>query len=287
MPSDAQVAIARKVRKIVYGPGMAIAGKCGGAPDEVPDVKLLPVSRSPVDQNRVPLSGRKIVITRPRSDAERLAKRLAALGAVPIIVPAIQIEFGDPGPLDQALAQIQRYHWVIFTSRNGVEAVFRRVASIAGPRIAAVGPATATELEAHGVHPDLVPAVHVGEALLEALGDVRGQRMLLPRADIARQVLPDGLRARGAIVDDIVAYRTMAAGEPRPDLAGVDAVTFTSSSSVRGFLDGGPVPAGARVVCIGPVTAATARELGLDVTEVAGDYTEDGLVAALIAALGR
>jgi uroporphyrinogen-III synthase len=216
-----------------------------------------------------------------------LAARLTALGAEPIVVPTIQVEFLDSTGLDNALAEIRRYNWVIFTSRNGVEAVFRRIRSIHGPRVAAVGPTTAAELRNHGVEPDLVPNEHVGEALLGALGEVSGRRFLLPRADIARSDLPDGLRARGAIVDDIAAYRTRSAREPRPDLADVDAVTFASSSSVRGFLEGGPVPAGARVVCIGPVTAATAREMGLQVTEVAGDYTEDGLVAALLAALGR
>jgi uroporphyrinogen-III synthase len=247
----------------------------------------LSVSPSSIEKARAPLSGRKIVITRSQTDAAQLANRLAALGAEPIVVPAIQVEFADPGPLDAALAKIQSYDWVIFTSRNGVDAVYQRVKSIKGPRVAAIGPATGAALRAHGVEPDLIPSAHVGEALLAALGDVRGQRLLLPRADIARRTLPDGLRARGAIVDDIAAYRTRSTDEPRPDLTGVDAVTFASSSSVRGFLESGPVPAGARVVCIGPVTAATAREMGLNVTEVAGDYTEDGLIAALVAAFGQ
>jgi uroporphyrinogen-III synthase len=232
------------------------------------------------------LEGRRIVITRAEADANRLARRLETLGAVPIVVPAIRIEWADPAPLDAALASPVNYDWVIFTSRNGVEAFFRRTNAISGARVAAIGPATAAELRAHGVEPDLIPVDHVAEAIIEALGDVSHQRILLPRADIARRTLADALRERGASVDDIAVYHTRAAGQVRPNLDGVDAVTFTSSSSVKGFLDGGPVPAGAKVVCIGPVTAGTAREHGLETIEVAGDYSEDGLVAALIAALG-
>src|SRR5439155_19219799 len=126
----------------------------------------------------------------------------------------------------------------------------------------------------------------VAEAILEALGDVRGQRILLPRADIARRALADGLRERGAIVDEVATYHTLPADAERPSLGEVDAVTFTSSSTVKNFVAAGPVPRGARVVCIGPITARTARELGLEVTEVAGEYTEDGLIAALVAARG-
>jgi uroporphyrinogen-III synthase len=234
-----------------------------------------------------PLERTRIVITRAESDARRLAERLKELGAEPIVLPTITIEFADPAPLDAALEKIRSYHWIIFTSRNGVEAVFRRTSRIAGPRVAAVGSATAEELRRHGVEPDLVPEEYVAEAILESLGEVKGQRFLLPRADIARPMLPDALRSRGAWVDDLAVYHTRSVLTGRPELAGVDAVTFTSSSTVRGFIEGGPVPRGAKVVCIGPVTAKTAREYGLEVSEVADDSTEDGLVAALIAALGR
>ncbi len=232
-----------------------------------------------------PLSGRRIVITRPAGDAERLAERLRALGAVPIVAPAIRIEFTDPPALDAALADLARFDWMVFTSRNGVEAVFRRARRITGPRIAAIGPATAAALRERGVGADLIPDEYVAEAVLGALGDVRGLRILLPRADIARRALTDGLRARGADVVEIAAYRTRAGGGARPSLDGADAVTFTSSSTVRGFLEAGPVPEGAKVVCIGPVTARTARALGLAVTAVAAVYTEDGLIAALLSAL--
>lgn len=242
---------------------------------------------SPARAARRPLAGRRIVITRPEPDAGRLAQRLEALGARPVVVPTIRIEFADPGPLDAALQRLAAYQWIIFTSRNGVEAVFRRAGSLAGPRVAAVGPATAAALRAHGVEPSLVPPEAVAESIVASLGAVRGLRVLLPRADLARRALPDDLRAAGAEVDDIVVYHTRTETGPVPDLSGVDAVTFTSSSSVRGFLDRASIPAGAKVICIGPVTARTARELGLDVTEVAGEFTEDGLVAALVAALGK
>ena len=234
-----------------------------------------------------PLQGRRIVITRSEPDAQVLASRLRALGAVPLVVPAIRIEFADPAPLDSALARMQSYDWVIFTSRNAVEAVFRRTARISGPRVAAIGPATAAELRARSVEPHLVPAKHVAEGLMEELGDVTGLRFLLPRADIARPDLPDGLKARGGTVDDITVYRTAPAARVEQDLGLVDAVTFTSSSTVKNFVQGGPVPAGARIICIGPITARTARECGLNVTEIAGDYTEDGLVEALLSALRR
>lgn len=234
--------------------------------------------------DRSPLAGKHIVITRPEDDAERLAERLRALGAVPLLAPAIAIEFTDPPELDEALAALERYDWLVFTSRNGVEAVFRRTDALAGPRIAAIGPATAQALRARAVEPDLMPAEFVAEAVVEAMGHVRDMRVLLPRADIARDALPEGLRAKGADVHVVAAYRTVHRPPERAALGDADAVTFTSSSTVRGFLAGASVPAAAKVVCIGPITAQTARELGLTVHQVADEYTEDGLIAALLAA---
>lgn len=234
-----------------------------------------------------PLAGRRIVITRPQADAERLAERLRGLGATPVVAPAIEIEFTDPPELDRALAAISTYDWIVFTSRNGVEAVFRRTAAIPRtPRIAAIGPATAEALRRRGIEPDLVPQRYIAEAVLDALGDVRGLKVLLPRADIARKALPEGLSARGAIVHEIAAYRTRSSDAAPASIGPADAVTFTSSSTVRGFLENGPVPEGAKVICIGPITAATAREYGIEVAAVANEYTEDGLIAALVAAFG-
>ncbi len=246
----------------------------------------MPRSGSARSQEAV-LECRRIVVTRPEPDAGRLAARLRAAGATPVLAPAIRIAFTDPPELDAALSRIATFDWVVFTSKNGVEAVFRRTRRLDGPRIAAIGPATAAALAAHGVTVDLVPAEYVAEAVLEALGDVAGRQILLPRADIARRALADGLRARGATVVEIAAYRTHPVAGERRDLAAVDAVTFTSSSTVRAFLDEGPLPASARVVCIGPITARTARALGVPVSEVADEYTEDGLIAALVAAFSR
>jgi uroporphyrinogen III methyltransferase/synthase len=233
------------------------------------------------------LEGRRVVITRAAEDAAGLARRLAELGATPVVIPAIRIEFTDPPALDAALRRLSAYDWVVFTSRNGVEAVFRRATGLTGPRVAAIGPATAAALRKRGVEPSLIPDRYVTEAIIPALGEVRGLRILLPRADIAREALAAGLRERGAVVDEVAAYRTVPAARSRPALSDVDAVTFTSSSTVRGFLQGGPVPINAKVVCIGPVTAETARAHGLTVARVAERYTEDGLVDALVAALNE
>jgi uroporphyrinogen-III synthase len=234
------------------------------------------------------LRGRRIVITRPAEKARRLAERLRSLGAVPIEFPTVRIEPAESGPLDAALRSLDAFDWVVFTSANGVEAAFARLAAIGGDaraagrrKVAAIGPITAQALRRHGVEPALVPGEYVAEAILEALGDVRGKTFLLPRADIAREALATGLRAKGATVTEVAAYRTVGAGGPPPDLSGADAVTFTSSSTVRHFLASGATVGGAKVVCIGPVTAATARELGLTVDAVADAYTEDGLIQAL------
>ncbi len=242
-----------------------------------------------------PLAGKRIVITRPDPDASRLADRLRNLGAIPIIAPAIEIEFTDPPELARALARISDYDWVVFTSKNGVEAAFRLAEEIRRkerPRIAAIGPATAAALRRRGVEPDLIPERYVAEAVLEALGDVRGLKILLPRADIARRALVEGLREKGALVEEIAAYRTRsrkpggATGPETESLNSADAITFTSSSTVRGFLESRPVPPGAKIVCIGPITAKTAGEYGLRVDAVAERYTEEGLIAALLSLFG-
>lgn len=236
------------------------------------------------------LAGRRIVITRPAERAGRLADRLRSLGAVPLVFPTIRIAAAEPGPLVAAARALATYDWVVFTSANGVAAFFARLGDagkdardVANRKVAAIGPVTARALRERGVEPALMPAEYVAEAILASLGEVRGLRFLLPRADIAREALAEGLEARGALVTEVTAYRTVGADGPTPDLAGADAVTFTSSSTVRHFVasGAGARAAGAKVICIGPVTAATARELGLVVSAVATEYTEDGLIEAL------
>lgn len=238
------------------------------------------------------LQGRRIVITRPAEKARRLAERLRSLGAVPIEFPTVRIEPAEAGPLDAALRGLDGFDWIVFTSANGVDAVFARLAAagkdardVGRRKVAAIGPVTARALKEHDIVPSLVPAEFVAEAILEALGEVRGKRFLLPRADIAREALAVGLTQRGAVVTEVAAYRTVGVSGPPPDLSGADAVTFTSSSTVRHFLASGAAVGTAKVVCIGPVTAATARELGLTVDAVADEYTEDGLIQALEGAL--
>ena len=234
-----------------------------------------------------PLAGKRVVVTRPRAQAAALAEKLAGQGAVPIIFPMIEITpMDDCRPLDAALRQLDQYDWIIFTSVNGVTAVWDRLDAAwpAALRIAAVGPATARALAARGANAAFMPDEYVAEALAAGLGDVAGQRVLLPHAELAREALADVLRGRGATVDELPVYRTLPAAPDPQGLAeqqrGVDAITLTSASAARNFARLAPA-APAVVACIGPVTAAAAREAGLPVRVVAAEYTLDGLVAAL------
>lgn len=242
-----------------------------------------------------PLAGKRILVTRPRAPAADLCDRLAALGAFPIIFPTIEIApLVDTTHLDQAIRDLAKYQWIIFTSVNGVKAFWVRLnltslGDLSGfvGRIAAIGPATARALQAHGVTAILIPDEYVAEAIVEDIGEVDGQRILLPRADIAREALAVQLRARGAIVDEIAAYRTLPAAPDPLALAefkrGVDVITFTSSSTVRNFVMlAGRETGSALIACIGPITANTARELGLTVDVMATEYTMNGLIAALV-----
>lgn len=245
------------------------------------------------------LTGKRILVTRPRAQAGALIERLASLGAQPVVFPTIEIAAPeDPAALDRAITDLQRYTWVIFTSVNGVAAFWQRLAELGrgsqdfdGVQVAAIGPATAQALRERGVEPRFVPAEYVAEAILPGLGEVRGQRILLPRADIARKALVNALLEQGALPDEIAVYRTVA---PVPDAQaladleqGIDIATFTSSSTVRNFYQilgerAASLLRGAVVACIGPVTARTAQDLGLRVDITAVDYTVDGLVSALL-----
>ena len=249
-----------------------------------------------------PLHGRRVIVTRARAQASALAATLRGLGAEVVEAPAIRIV---PRPVDadvaRMAAEIGSYDLVCLTSPNGVSLLFEALAArgqdaraLAGATVAAIGPGTARELAAHGIRADVVPERSVAESLLEALAtvDVTGKRALIARAADARDVLPDGLRERGAEVDVVALYETV--GEPLEEsvadaLAAADYVTFTSSSTVTRFLDaaGGRVPNGARVVSIGPVTSATARERGLEVHVEAERHDIDGLIEALVADAAR
>lgn len=276
------------------------------APADAP-ADSAPRETTPNGIDSQPLCGKHIAITRPQVQAADLAARLTALGARVTELPAIAIApVADTSPLDAALKELAGYDWIVFTSANGVRAFDERLQARGldwtarhRARIAAIGPATAAAIERQGIAPDLVPQEFVAEGLVEALGNVAGQRILLPRADIAREALSRELRLRGAEVDEIAAYRTVvqpidpAVLERVLHEDRVDAITFTSSSTVRSLLESlgaaGYDPArelaGIALACIGPITAATLRGAGLEPALVAREYTIAGLVAALVAYL--
>jgi uroporphyrinogen III methyltransferase/synthase len=252
---------------------------------------------------RRPLHGRTIAVTRARAQASGLAARLARLGAEVIETPAIRIE---PRPVDGEVAQAAReigsFALVCVTSPNGatllmdaVEAVGGDARSFAGVEVAAIGPGTAAELASRGIRADVVAGVSTAEGLLDALAgyELDGERVLVARAAEARDALPDGLAERGAQVEVVALYDTVAEQLSEAELGAVaraEYVTFTSSSTVRFFLDaigGHGLPNGARVISIGPITSATARELGLEVHAEAARHDIDGLVEAVLAEAGR
>ena len=249
------------------------------------------------------LEGRRIVITRAREQAADLARALEAHGAAVVLAPVIRIEpLPHLGPLRAALAGLSAYRWVVFTSQNAVQIVFDRLLAWGlGPRtfastaVAAIGTATGEALAQRGVTPALVPDEFVGEALAESLvarGGLSGSRVLIPSAQDARDALPAGLRAHGAIVEVVPVYRTVPASIDLSWLAvelregRIDAVTFTSSSTVRHFVDlvGRSAATSGRFAAavIGPVTAGTAREHGLADLLEAEPHTVPALVDALV-----
>ncbi|HEX6809263.1 MAG TPA: uroporphyrinogen-III C-methyltransferase [Gemmatimonadaceae bacterium] len=254
--------------------------------------------------DRRPLSGRRIIVTRARAQASELAARLTELGADVIEAPAIVIVPADPAPLRDALGRLESYEWVLFTSQNAVEIAWAALRDaggdarrFAGVRVGVVGQATARALLEHGIAADLIPpratAKDLGEALRQR-PDVRGARVLFIKADGAADALPAALHEVGATVDEDVVYRTVAdasgARAARDALAanGVDAITFTSASTVRYFLDavGSADALGrARVITIGPITSDAAHSFGLTVHAEATAANITAIVAAVMAVL--
>ena len=253
---------------------------------------------------RRPLFGRRVVVTRARAQAGELSVELERFGAEVYEFPTIKIRSPeDFGPLDAAIRDLDSFGWIVFTSVNGVEAFEERLRHHgldlrAVPRrakIAAIGPATVRKIEEVGLRVDVVPEEYRAEALIEALeaGSLAGERVLIPRARVAREVLPEKLREAGAEVVVPPAYESFPSSEWKEDLAGlleageVDCVTFTASSTVENLVGAfGPEEAArllakTRVACIGPVTAETARGLGLRVDVEAEEYTIPGLVEAV------
>lgn len=239
-----------------------------------------------------PLAGKRIVVTRPES--RPLADALEGLGAEVSIVPLIEIRpVEDSRALDAAVAELATYDWVVFTSVNGVAAVGERLSGVGEARVAAVGPVTADSVRKLGVEPSFV-AARASEDIAAGLGSLDEARVLLPQADIADPRLADELREGGATVDTVVAYRTI---QLEPTLWGVlplriaHAIVLASGSAVRslativGSLEG--LGDTTLLVCIGPKTAAVAREVGLPVGLVADETTADGIIRTLVSHFGE
>jgi len=274
-----------------------------------------------------PLQGKRILVTRAREQVAELCEHLACLGAQPIALPLIQIlPVADLTPLDCALQSLQLYDWIVFTSTNTVRIVGERWRTLLAPpeldgaippsgkavslsawsgirfpegklehpvQIAAVGPATAAALRQFGVEPSFVPDKFIATEIIAGLGNVAGQRILLPQAELARQDLAERLMAAGALVDALPIYQTLPAAVDGASMlelqVGLDIILFTSGSTIQNFMTaldqhglslamlGNP-----QIACIGPVTAQTAQALGLTVDLVAEEHTVEGLVAAVV-----
>jgi uroporphyrinogen-III synthase len=262
-------------------------------------------------QNALPLAGWRIIVSRARKQASALAEGLRALGAEVLEIPFIEIRPPRSyAKLDAALRGISGYDWLILTSVNGVEAFFERAESqhvsnsvFAHLKIAAIGPATKNAIERHGLTVEAVPAEYVAESVVETLAEkVRGKRVLLCRAHVARDVIPRELRKLGAQVDVVEAYETVVPEQSREQLraalaergrlgsAGVmHAITFTSSSTVHNYVKLLGIRSGKSKLVrgllnasIGPVTSETLRRYGLTVDVQARQYTIPGLIEALI-----
>ncbi len=246
---------------------------------------------------KLPLFGQKIIVTRARQQASTLSVQLTELGASVIELPVIEIQAGNTEALDAALLRLETYDFLIFTSVNGVERFLERLdqsprdlRSIRG-LICAIGPATRDALERFHLKVDITAKEYVAEGLLEALAahDMEGKRILIARAAVARDVLPDTLRQRGAEVEVVEAYRTVPpeglAERAREVLAqNPDWVTFTSSSTVRNLAEAvGPQALHhIRTASIGPVTTETLAHYGIPLTIQATEYTVQGLVNAIL-----
>ena len=242
------------------------------------------------------LKGQRVVVTRPRDQVEAIAAELRAQGAVPILFPTIRIVPVEAAGLEAALAQLDRFDWIVFTSGNAVTCLcdlaerYGAGARMTGRRIAAIGRGTADRLAQRGIRASILPESSAAAALAAALGDVGGARVLFPRSQRGLDILPAELVRRGATVTELVVYDTVTAELDQTGLAelrrGVDVVTVASPSALEGFLEllgdeARDILSRARLACIGPTTAAAAERLGLRVDVVAAKQTATGLVAAL------
>ena len=248
-----------------------------------------------------PLFGKRVLVTRSRPQASVLSEMLAEEGAEPVELPTIQISpIDDPSTLDSAICTLDTYGWVIFTSANGVEAFFGRITDLGrdsrvfgGVKVGAIGPATAEALAQHGLRPDFMPPEYVSEAIVQGMEalELKGARVLLPHSQIGRDDLANGLAHLGAQVEQLSVYRTIVPEDSREKAkelledGNIHVVTFTSSSTVTNLVNllvgGRSLLEDVVIACIGPITARTAQEMGLQVDIVAQEYTIAGLVDAL------
>jgi uroporphyrinogen III methyltransferase / synthase len=255
-----------------------------------------------------PLFGKKVLVTRPRGQAAEFVDQLESMGAEVVEAAMLRIEPPeDYGPLDEACASARSFNWIIFSSTNAVDAFMSRllrgatdVRALGGVKLCCVGPATSERLAQYRLKADVVPGEYRAESLVQALsatGELAGMRILLPHADIGREVIPDELRKQGAHVTEVVAYRTVATDNERegdPDIyrmlleRKLDVVTFTSPSAVRNLVRVlGDEPAAdllrtTVVASIGPVTAETASQCGIQTHVMPEKYTVSALVAAIV-----
>ena len=246
----------------------------------------------------LPLFGKTVVVTRKGDQAESMMDRLQELGAEPFFFPVIEtIAPDDWSPLDDALNNLSQYDGLIFTSVNGVrffadrlKAIEQDIRELKGIRIFTIGPKTAEAVRDLGIRVDVVPENFVAESLIESIENIKGQRFLLPRAKVAREILPEQLRKMGAVVDVVPAYQTIlpspstSALEKRLKEGSIDVITFTSSSTVKNFLtlmgDKSEIKK-AKIACIGPITAKTAQDAGLNVDIMPEQYTVSSLLDAI------
>ena len=241
---------------------------------------------------------KRILITRPRAQANEFADKLRSAGFEPIYFPVIEIQPVENNlALERALSKLNCYEWIIFTSVNAVEAVFDHYSSLLSEelevRFAAVGPKTAQALKTRGVIADFVPQEYIPEAVLPGLGDLIGKWVLLPRAELARKDLPESIFNAGGIPHEVIVYKTLPTQPDADGLAalraGVDVITLTSPSTVQNFvtianqngLDPSNLPNNPLFACIGPITEEAAHEAGLPNIVVAKEYATDGLLAVL------
>jgi uroporphyrinogen III methyltransferase/synthase len=254
--------------------------------------------------SRHPLRGKRILVTRARSQARSLVQRIQSLDGEVVEFPTIEIRPPESyGPLDQAIQQIAAYDWLIFTSVNGVEQFLNRferleknIADLAGIEVGAIGPETAKRLTAAQIQPSLVPKQYRAEGILEALipETVLGKRILIPRAAKARDILPQTLHQWGARVDVVEAYQTVL---PQVDVSAlckllregtIDMITFTSSSTATNFaamLGDQDLPrllSRTVIACIGPITRKTVEDLGMRPEIVSEEFTIPGLISAMV-----